>query len=58
MEKKKQPSSLHLGIAAFGSYALIMATVPKFAIPAVVCTLAVAVAAGAAQAHVGRFFRV
>lgn len=56
MKKKKQPPSLSLGIAAFGSYALIMATVPEFAIPAIVSALIVAVAAGAAQAHMGRFF--
>lgn len=56
MENKKQRPSLALGLAAFGSYALVMATAPDLAIPAAAFALLIAVAAGAAQAHTGQFF--
>lgn len=47
-EKEKQPPYIPLGLAAFGSYALVMATVPEYATAAAAFALIVAVAAGAA----------
>ena len=56
MEKKKHPHAVLLGVTAFASYALVMATIPEFAIPAAAFALIVTVAAGAAQINAGRFF--
>jgi len=55
MEKKIQESSLQLGVAAFGSYALVMATFPGFASLGVGIAVLIAFASGFAQAGSGRF---
>lgn len=56
MEKKIQGSSLLLGVAAFGSYALVMATFPRFALPGAVFAVLIAFLTGFAQASACRFF--
>ena len=56
MEKKMQAFSLSLGMAAFGSYALVMATAPSFALPSAVFALLIAFAAGFFGAAKARFF--
>jgi hypothetical protein len=54
-EKKIQGYSHLLGMAAFGSYALVMATFPGFALPGAVVAVLIAFAAGFAQANAGSF---
>lgn len=56
MKKKIQASSLPLGFAAFGSYALVMATAPGFALPSAVAAVLIAFTAGFFHAATGRFF--
>jgi fucose permease len=56
MGKRIQASSLPLGIAAFGSYALVMATVPSFALPSAGFAVLLAFVAGFFNAATGRFF--
>ena len=56
MEKKIQGSSLLLGVAAFSSYALVMATFQRLALPGSVFAVLIAFSTGFAQASAGRFF--
>jgi hypothetical protein len=55
MKKKIQESSLRLGVAAFGSYALVAATFPGFASLGAGIAVLIAFASGFAQAGSGRF---
>lgn len=56
MENKIRASSLALGMAAFGSYALVMATAPGFALPSAVFAVLIAFVAGFFSAAKARFF--
>jgi hypothetical protein len=56
MGKRIRASSLPLGIAAFGSYALAMATAPSFALPSAIFAVFIAFVAGFFNAATDRFF--
>jgi hypothetical protein len=55
-ENKIRTFSLSLGMAAFGSYALVMATAPGFALLSAVFALLIAFVAGFFSAAKARFF--